>query len=54
MRAIGALRAFRPERRGNSTTFRSSLMTIARNFVIDEARTAGKQRRSTRQQRNSD
>jgi hypothetical protein len=37
MKAIDALPAFPLERRGNSTTFRSSLMTIARIFVIDEA-----------------
>jgi hypothetical protein len=50
MKAIGAL----SERRGNSITFCSSLMTIAGNFVIDDAPTTGQQRRSTRHQRNSD
>jgi RNA polymerase sigma-70 factor (ECF subfamily) len=40
-RALAALPAFRPERRGDITTFRSWLMTIARNVVIDEARRAG-------------
>jgi RNA polymerase sigma-70 factor (ECF subfamily) len=39
-KAIGALPAFRPERRGDGTTFRSWLMTIARNVVIDEIRRA--------------
>ncbi|MGH2558128.1 MAG: RNA polymerase sigma factor [Thermomicrobiales bacterium] len=38
--AIAALPTFRPERRGDGTTFRSWLMTIARNVVIDEARKA--------------
>ncbi len=37
-RAIAALPTYQPERRGDSTTFRSWLMTIARNVVIDEAR----------------
>jgi RNA polymerase sigma-70 factor (ECF subfamily) len=37
-KAIAALPAYRPERRGEGTTFRSWLMTIARNVVIDEAR----------------
>jgi RNA polymerase sigma-70 factor (ECF subfamily) len=37
-KAIGALPTFRPERRGDGLTFRSWLMTIARNVVIDEAR----------------
>jgi RNA polymerase sigma-70 factor (ECF subfamily) len=39
-KAIAALPTFRPERRGESSTFRSWLMTIARNVVIDEARKA--------------
>lgn len=37
-KAIAALPRFRPERRGESTTFRSWLMLIARNAVIDEVR----------------
>jgi RNA polymerase sigma-70 factor (ECF subfamily) len=37
-KAIAALSTFRPERRGDGSTFRSWLMTIARNVVIDEAR----------------
>lgn len=37
-KALTALPAFTPERRGEFTTFRSWLMTIARNVVIDEAR----------------
>lgn len=37
-RAMTALAHFRPERRGDGTTFRSWLMTIARNVVIDSAR----------------
>jgi RNA polymerase sigma-70 factor (ECF subfamily) len=36
-RAISALPNFQPQRRGDTTTFRSWLMTIARNVVIDEA-----------------
>lgn len=41
VKAIAALPNFHPERRPGGTTFRSWLMTIARNVVIDEARTAG-------------
>lgn len=37
-RALAALPNFQPQRRGEETTFRSWLMTIARNVVIDEAR----------------
>ncbi len=37
-RALRALPSFRPERRNNGTTFRSWLMTIARNTVIDASR----------------
>ena len=37
-KAIAALPRFRPERRGDGTTFRSWLMLIARNVVIDEVR----------------
>lgn len=37
-RAIAALPRFNPERRGDSTTFRSWLMLIARNVVIDDVR----------------
>jgi RNA polymerase sigma-70 factor (ECF subfamily) len=37
-RALRALPSFRPERRPDGTTFRSWLMTIARNTVIDAAR----------------
>ncbi|HVL24017.1 MAG TPA: sigma-70 family RNA polymerase sigma factor [Thermomicrobiales bacterium] len=37
-RALAALPRFRPERRGDGTTFRAWLMTIARNVVIDETR----------------
>ena len=37
-KAIAALPRFRPERRGETTTFRSWLMLIARNVVIDEVR----------------
>ena len=37
-RAIGALGHFTPDRRGNGSTFRSWLLTIARNVVIDDAR----------------
>jgi RNA polymerase sigma-70 factor (ECF subfamily) len=37
-RALHALPSFRPERRPDGTTFRSWLMTIARNTVIDAAR----------------
>lgn len=37
-RALAALPNFQPQRRGEITTFRSWLMTIARNVVIDEAR----------------
>lgn len=39
-RALVALPAYQPQRRGGETTFRSWLMTIARNVVIDEARRA--------------
>ncbi|HYI25780.1 MAG TPA: sigma-70 family RNA polymerase sigma factor [Thermomicrobiales bacterium] len=39
-RAITALPKYRPQRRGDATTFRSWLMTIARNVVIDETRRA--------------
>jgi RNA polymerase sigma-70 factor (ECF subfamily) len=38
IRALRALPSFQPERRGAGTTFRSWLMTIARNTVIDTAR----------------
>jgi RNA polymerase sigma-70 factor, ECF subfamily len=37
-KAIAALPRFQPERRGTSTTFRSWLMLIARNVVIDTVR----------------
>lgn len=37
-RALKALPSFKPERRPDGTTFRSRLMTIARNTVIDAAR----------------
>lgn len=37
-KAIAALPTFRPKRRGENTTFRSWLMMIARNVVIDEVR----------------
>ncbi len=37
-RAISALPKYRPQRRGDETTFRSWLMTIARNVVIDDTR----------------
>lgn len=37
-RAIGALGHFTPDRRGTGSTFRSWLLTIARNVVIDNAR----------------
>jgi RNA polymerase sigma-70 factor (ECF subfamily) len=37
-RAIAAIPSFQPQRRGEITTFRSWLMTIARNVVIDQAR----------------
>lgn len=37
-KAITALPGFRPRRRPGGSTFRSWLMTIARNVVIDEAR----------------
>ncbi len=37
-RAIAALSNFEPQRRGDVTTFRSWLMTIARNVVIDQTR----------------
>lgn len=37
-RALAALPAFHPRRRGDSTTFRSWLMTIARHVVIDLVR----------------
>lgn len=37
-RAIGALQHFTPERRRTGSTFRSWLLTIARNVVIDDAR----------------
>lgn len=39
-KAIAALPGFRPRRRSGGSTFRSWLMTIARNAVIDEARKA--------------
>jgi RNA polymerase sigma-70 factor, ECF subfamily len=38
IKAIAALPGFRPKRRIGGTTFRSWLMTIARNVVIDEVR----------------
>lgn len=38
IKAMAALPSFQPGRRGESTTFRSWLLTIARNAVIDEAR----------------
>ena len=38
IKVIAALPGFRPKRRIGGTTFRSWLMTIARNVVIDEAR----------------
>lgn len=38
VKAITALPTFQPERRGDGTSFRSWLMTIARNVVIDEVR----------------
>ena len=38
IKAIAALPDYRPQRQGNGTSFRSWLMTIARNVVIDEAR----------------
>lgn len=37
-RALAALPAYQPQRRGESTTFRSWLMTIAHNVVIDDVR----------------
>lgn len=37
-RALAALPAYQPQRRGEGTTFRAWLMTITRNVVIDEAR----------------
>lgn len=37
-KALAALPNFRPEVRGDVTTFRSWLMTIARNVVMDELR----------------
>jgi len=37
-KALAALPAYQPQRRGEGTTFRSWLMTIARNAVIDEIR----------------
>jgi RNA polymerase sigma-70 factor (ECF subfamily) len=37
-RALSALPNFEPQLRGDATTFRSWLMTIARNVVIDDAR----------------
>ncbi len=37
-RAMAALPGFQPQRRGDVTTFRSWLMTIAHNVVIDETR----------------
>jgi RNA polymerase sigma-70 factor (ECF subfamily) len=37
-RALAALPNYRPHRRGDGTTFRSWLMAIARNVVIDEQR----------------
>jgi RNA polymerase sigma-70 factor, ECF subfamily len=39
-RALSGLPSFEPERRGDTTTFRAWLMTIARNVVIDETRRA--------------
>lgn len=36
--ALKALPTFRPQRRGDTTTFRSWLMTIARNAVVTELR----------------
>jgi RNA polymerase sigma-70 factor (ECF subfamily) len=38
VKAIAALPRFQPDHRGASTSFRSWLMTIARNVVIDEVR----------------
>lgn len=38
IKAMAALPTFRPEQRGDTTTFRSWLMMIARNVVIDEQR----------------
>lgn len=38
IKAIAALPKYRPEMRGEGTTFRSWLMLIARNVVIDEVR----------------
>lgn len=37
-RALAALPRYQPKRQGDGTTFRSWLMTIARNVVIDETR----------------
>lgn len=37
-RALAALPRYQPRRQGDGTTFRSWLMTIARNVVIDETR----------------
>lgn len=38
LKAMRSLRRYRPEMRGEQTTFRSWLMTIARNVVLDELR----------------
>jgi RNA polymerase sigma-70 factor (ECF subfamily) len=38
IKAITALPTFRPDRRGEHTTFRSWLLTIAHNVIIDELR----------------
>lgn len=38
MKAMDALPRYRPQLRGDQTTFRSWLMTIARNVVLDEQR----------------
>jgi RNA polymerase sigma-70 factor (ECF subfamily) len=37
-KAIAALASYRPQRRGEETSFRAWLMTIARNVVLDEFR----------------
>lgn len=39
-RALTAIPSYQPQRRGDSTSFRPWLMTIARNVVIDESRRA--------------
>jgi RNA polymerase sigma-70 factor (ECF subfamily) len=39
-RALAALPGYQPQRRGEGTTFRAWLMTIARHVVIDELRSA--------------